>query len=116
MRTFAAFVCALALTLSPVVVSAHSGGTDAQGCHTDSSTGTRHCHGGGGGGSGGGGGEVDESVIVISVMVGVVALIVLIYLATSDGGGGSRQLADAPEFIDDFPVQVGSDGMIRIDF
>ncbi len=26
------------------VVYAHSGGTDANGCHVDSRTGVRHCH------------------------------------------------------------------------
>ncbi|UXN58343.1 YHYH domain-containing protein [Phyllobacterium zundukense] len=28
----------------PVVASAHSGGTDANGCHEDHKRGGRHCH------------------------------------------------------------------------
>lgn len=35
---------ALILLASSSVTLAHSGGTDRQGCHTDSSTGIRHCH------------------------------------------------------------------------
>ena len=43
--------CFLAAVLAwGPVARAHSGGTDANGCHTDSSTGGRHCHGKGGGG------------------------------------------------------------------
>lgn len=37
----------LVLTLSllaSAAAMAHSGGTDSQGCHVDSRTGTRHCH------------------------------------------------------------------------
>jgi len=30
--------------LLPIIVFAHSGGVDEQGCHKDSSTGKRHCH------------------------------------------------------------------------
>lgn len=45
----------LALLLA-FAVAGHSGGTDANGCHTDSSTGVYHCHNStGGGGSTGGG-------------------------------------------------------------
>jgi hypothetical protein len=33
------------LLMADSVASAHSGGTDKFGCHVDSSTGTRHCHG-----------------------------------------------------------------------
>ncbi|MDP1543158.1 MAG: YHYH domain-containing protein [Polycyclovorans sp.] len=28
----------------PSIAAAHSGGTDAYGCHVDSKTGIRHCH------------------------------------------------------------------------
>ena len=31
---------------TPAVVQAHSGRTNAQGCHTNRSTGEHHCHGG----------------------------------------------------------------------
>lgn len=37
----------LALACVPVVVLAHSGGTDSNGCHTNRKTGDHHCHGGG---------------------------------------------------------------------
>lgn len=38
-------ICALSLLLAPGLVSAHSGGTDAQGCHTNRKAGDYHCHG-----------------------------------------------------------------------
>lgn len=34
----------LLLLFIPVIVSAHSGGTDANGCHTEKKTGEYHCH------------------------------------------------------------------------
>ena len=34
----------LALLLAPSVVVGHSGGLNAEGCHTNSSTGDYHCH------------------------------------------------------------------------
>lgn len=37
--------CALALLLACGSATAHSGGTDAQGCHTNRKTGDYHCHG-----------------------------------------------------------------------
>ena len=37
-------LCALALMASGLV-SAHSGGTDSQGCHTNRKTSDYHCHG-----------------------------------------------------------------------
>lgn len=74
--------CTLALAL---VVSGcagftygHGGGLDAQGCHRDSSTGTRHCHSSGGstGGGGGGGASIDGDVliIVVGVILGLAAV------------------------------------------
>lgn len=53
---FSTIVAAL-IVLSSSTTFAHSGGTDASGCHRDSSTGTRHCHGGSSGS--GAGGDVD---------------------------------------------------------
>lgn len=38
--------CALTLLLACGIAAAHSGGTDAQGCHTNRKTGDYHCHGG----------------------------------------------------------------------
>jgi hypothetical protein len=39
-------LCALALLSACGLAAAHSGGTDAQGCHTNRKTGDYHCHGG----------------------------------------------------------------------
>lgn len=44
---------AVLILASPVVVSAHSGGTDKNGCHVNRKTGERHCHGREGGSSSG---------------------------------------------------------------
>lgn len=38
-------LCALALILVCGFANAHSGGKDAQGCHTNRKTGDYHCHG-----------------------------------------------------------------------
>lgn len=38
-------LCALALALVCGSATAHSGGTDTQGCHTNRKTGEYHCHG-----------------------------------------------------------------------
>lgn len=38
-------VCLFALLCACGIASAHSGGTDAQGCHTNRKTGDYHCHG-----------------------------------------------------------------------
>jgi len=38
--------CALVLLVACEFAAAHSGGTDAQGCHTNRKTGDYHCHGG----------------------------------------------------------------------
>jgi hypothetical protein len=38
-------IAIISLTLAfSLPAMAHSGGTDSNGCHTDHSTGTRHCH------------------------------------------------------------------------
>ncbi len=37
-------VFAIAALLACTLVSAHSGGTDSSGCHTERSTGGYHCH------------------------------------------------------------------------
>ena len=39
-----AFLMASAMLLVPVTASSHSGGTNAEGCHTNRSTGEYHCH------------------------------------------------------------------------
>lgn len=55
---------AVVLAAWPPAASAHSGGTDANGCHVERASGLRHCHGGkaaqpsrGGAASGGGAGD-----------------------------------------------------------
>jgi hypothetical protein len=40
----AALVMASAMWLKPVTATAHPGGTNAEGCHTNRSTGDYHCH------------------------------------------------------------------------
>lgn len=35
---------ALAIVVAASLAQAHSGGTDAQGCHTNRKTGVYHCH------------------------------------------------------------------------
>jgi hypothetical protein len=55
----------LLLTLSLLISTpafAHSGGTDSNGCHTNTSTGDYHCHNSGSGG--GGGGQLSQGAIV----------------------------------------------------
>lgn len=37
-------IFALAMIATPILAYSHSGGTDAQGCHTNSTTGDSHCH------------------------------------------------------------------------
>lgn len=37
-------IIAIALQLASGLASAHSGGTDKNGCHRDTKTGTSHCH------------------------------------------------------------------------
>ncbi|MDD5103069.1 MAG: YHYH domain-containing protein [Candidatus Peribacteraceae bacterium] len=46
--SFLSFGVAVALLLSSPVAYAHSGKTDANGCHTVKKTGEYHCHGGSG--------------------------------------------------------------------
>jgi len=43
MRRLALAILALAI-VAPAIAAAHSGGTNAQGCHTNSKTGDHHCH------------------------------------------------------------------------
>jgi len=45
MKKTTALAAALLCGLSPAPLAAHSGGTDANGCHRDSSSGRYHCHG-----------------------------------------------------------------------
>lgn len=82
MRIALAVVALLHLHALPAF--AHGGGTDPQGCHVDSSTGSRHCHGGGssspppsGGsgssGSGSGDGVLAVFLILASVVIGGLA-------------------------------------------
>lgn len=37
-------IIAIAFVLAAGIAQAHSGGTDRQGCHTNSKTGVYHCH------------------------------------------------------------------------
>ncbi|WP_454766469.1 YHYH domain-containing protein [Cupriavidus campinensis] len=44
MKTLRLTAVAVALLTAWGLAGAHSGGTDAQGCHVDHKTGIRHCH------------------------------------------------------------------------
>ncbi|MDO9338483.1 MAG: excalibur calcium-binding domain-containing protein [Caulobacter sp.] len=46
--TYFVLAATLAATVSAGATFAHSGGTNAQGCHNNRKTGDYHCHGGGG--------------------------------------------------------------------
>jgi hypothetical protein len=52
-RVCASILILVMATTTARTVRAHSGGTDENGCHTDSRTGDFHCHGSGGAGGGG---------------------------------------------------------------
>lgn len=53
MSRFLTAAMAALIVAAPLTVAAHSGGTNAQGCHTNRKTGDYHCHGKkGGSGSG----------------------------------------------------------------
>lgn len=90
MKTQIVAAVVLVACLDASVVRAHSGGTDASGCHVDSSTGTRHCHGTGGG-SGGGLGPVDPLVLYgigyASTIVGTIMLTGFAAYGQRLGGG-----------------------------
>lgn len=44
MKKIATLLISAVLAAGSAAVFAHSGGTDAQGCHIDHKTGVRHCH------------------------------------------------------------------------
>lgn len=44
MKSLLIALALFALILPPSLAAAHGGGLDSEGCHNDSSTGTRHCH------------------------------------------------------------------------
>lgn len=74
--------------LAPARAVAHPGGTDANGCHTNHSTGNYHCHGGGGG-------EAAEDDTVIWIILGMSMLVAVggyflmsWMMSPSSGGGG----------------------------
>ena len=75
-----------------LLLASHSGGTDANGCHTDSSTGVRHCHsrsGGSGSGSGDSGdsGQADLQIFVcLGVCGGITAVLTLLAGAALSAG------------------------------
>ena len=80
-------VALIVFFLSPEA-QAHSGGTDAAGCHTDNSNGSYHCHNGGGGGGGGGALDTDAlwmTLILTGVVVGAILLITAVTVAVYAG-------------------------------
>ena len=60
---------ALGLLCSPGKVQAHGGGLDANGCHTERSTGTYHCHGASAGPGSGVGGSTTGSLYIAPASV-----------------------------------------------
>lgn len=101
-------ILAVAVAATPSIALAHSGGTDANGCHNDSSTGTRHCHNEGGGG--GGGDDLDDStkVTILLLVLGGTALITGVAIWAADDG--SKGLSQHIEEAEDAPVRIGAWG------
>lgn len=66
MKLIRTLTICLALALAPTTAWAHSGGTDSDGCHTDSSTDLRHCHSSGGGG--GGNSRKKDALIIVGTL------------------------------------------------
>lgn len=74
-----AFAIVLILTTT-TAAHAHSGGTDANGCHTDSSTGSRHCHGDGvGGGVGRGPVSIPGAILSLSGIISTTIALVVVF-------------------------------------
>lgn len=99
MRLCIILVLILSLMAAPLSSYAHSGGTDANGCHGGSEP--YHCHGTEGGSSGGGSlGGGDEFVIVLGVVVGVTLLGLMVWGIVAASRGG-KWVDDQPEELDD---------------
>lgn len=71
MKALQICILCLALATAPSVAVAHSGGTNADGCHTESATGDYHCHGGGSSDAT----SIFGILLVAGVLVGLVAWI-----------------------------------------
>lgn len=104
----------LAALLWTFQAHAHSGGTDANGCHAGSQP--YHCHGS----SGGSGGDGDTALIVLGVVAGLGLMIGLIWWGTSLGnaapatanGASEDEAVTALPFLD---LAVGEDnGALRL--
>ena len=109
MKLIRTLTICLALALAPTTAWAHSGGTDSDGCHTDSRTDTRHCHSGPVGGDGSGGLSKRDAVIGVTFLVAYVGLI-----AAALTWGERRVPMDAelpePEAPEDDELVWGLDG------
>lgn len=81
----------VALLLCVVLVSrvsfAHSGGTDENGCHTDSRTGDYHCHNddGGGGGSASSAGSRNVVAATVLLLLGSAGALYVALVRPKDG-------------------------------
>ncbi|MBH23366.1 MAG: hypothetical protein CMH57_02660 [Myxococcales bacterium] len=89
MRRIALTLALTALVaFTPTMALAHSGGTDSNGCHNNSSTGTRHCHNDGLGGDGG--------TYLVLGLLGLGALGLIIWGVSSANSSRYSQLEDPP--------------------
>lgn len=84
----------LFLSLFLSVAEAHSGGTDAYGCHTDSSTGTSHCHNEGSTSSTGttssSGG--DPIIVATAIATFVITIGVVVYVLNKKPNNGAKNI------------------------
>ena len=114
MKLIRTLTICLTLALAPTTSWAHSGRTDSAGCHTDSRTGSRHCHGGGGASRGGGGASrggdgLSRGGVVALVTIGGLTLIGLIALAAAMAPESVSSLPE-PEAPEDDELVWGLDG------
>lgn len=116
-------ILAAMAVLAAAPARAHSGGTDASGCHVDSSTGTRHCHGsapGPGPSTGGRATLVDPAVLYgigyATTTIGTIVLLGFVGCGEECGSGvylwaGLLYAASEALAIGGFAVESGRDGL-----
>ena len=92
MKQLTIALCLLSLII-PFNVFAHSGGTDSSGCHTDSSTGSSHCHGDSGG-DGSGDGVSSTTMIIVGSLLAVGIAGIVWYLVAKAPAPPSTALID----------------------
>lgn len=88
----------LAALLAASPAMAHSGGTDANGCHNSSSG--YHCHNGGGGGGGGVDDSADTGVDGALIVIGILALVGIVIGIAVVGASSGRASNDVLVCVD----------------